>query len=256
MLLNEALGPLTRRTRNIASLLNSLHASIFGYTSVRIQDGYRLWAEGVPVYLPVLQNLVEGGAHFDKAREGIWPTSLLQLGQCWSLKNWKLAPMRRCTPGALGCLDYSHDLVKGIPKTGNRWLSLKTSHLATFAIFFDLLLWQTAVDPGIQHGSGWPGPCVTTACLFQAIGDLHGRVFGGHMWRWKDTQSYPKFSIIGVYRSMRMKCLARFLKHGQVLRVDHEFRSMLNSFLNAGGTVCWRKGSGHEMWFLAPKQDN
>ena len=45
--------------------------------------------------------------------------------------------------------------------------------------------WQTAVDPGIQHGSGWPGTCVNTACVFQAIGDLQGRVFcdDGHMWR-------------------------------------------------------------------------
>ena len=74
MLLNEILGPFMRRTRTIPALLNSPHACIFGYTSVRIQDGYRLAAEGVPesrVVASLLQNLVEGGAHFDKAREGI-----------------------------------------------------------------------------------------------------------------------------------------------------------------------------------------
>ena len=57
--------------------------------------------------------------------------------------------------------------------------------------------WQTAVYPGIQHGSGWPGPCVTTACLFQAIGDLQRPPIGcktfcctspSRLWRLQKTR--------------------------------------------------------------------
>ena len=58
----ETLGPCTSELGTLRQL-NSQHAGILGYTSVGIQDGNRLAAEGVPVYLPAFFKTWWKGQH-------------------------------------------------------------------------------------------------------------------------------------------------------------------------------------------------